>query len=95
MSGLSLVRKALRRFHEEGPLTVLSVAHERLSDRFDRFRVARTYASVPDGTTVIEVDPGRIERYLVEGEHPATSYRVKNGFATKHELDKLTSRSTG
>ncbi len=88
MSGLPLVRKALRRLREDGSLTLLSVVRERLSDRFDRYRVARTYDSVPDGPTVIEVDPQRIELYLIEGDHPATSYRVKNGYATKHELDK-------
>jgi hypothetical protein len=88
MSGLSLVRKARGRMRKDGVLTLLSATRERLSDRFDRYRVARIYDSVPDGPTVIEVDPQRIERHLIEGEHPATSYRVKNGYATKHELDK-------
>lgn len=87
MSVRRMVSKASTRWREEGPRTVLSAASERVADRLHRYRVRRTY-EYTGARSVIEVDPERITEFLIEGDHPAISYREKNGFATKHELDK-------
>ena len=88
MSARSVVSKAVDRWREDGPRSLAAATRARMSDRLHRYHVRRTYDYTSDGRTVIEVAPERITHFVIEGAHPGISYREKNGFATKHELDK-------
>jgi hypothetical protein len=83
-----LLVEAIRKGRRDGLISLLSTTINWLQLRGKRFWIRRKYGHTSIGDNVVNVDPKRISDYLIEGRHPATSYRNKKGFATKHELSK-------
>jgi hypothetical protein len=84
----ALPSRAVRKWQADGFVPLLSSTIHRARDTARRLRIRRTYRSTTLGDAVIEVDPTLITHFLIEGTHPATSYRERKGLVTKHELLK-------
>jgi hypothetical protein len=80
--------RAVRKWRADGFVSLLSSTVHRVRDAARRRRIRRRYRSTTLGDAVIEVDPTLITHFLIEGTHPATSYRERKGLVTKHELVK-------
>jgi len=83
-----LPSRAVGKWREDGFLALLSTTLDRARRVTNRRRIRRTYRRTSLGDAVIDVDPESITHFLIEGRHPATSYRVAKGLVTKHELSK-------
>jgi hypothetical protein len=83
-----LLIEAIIKGRRDGLISLLSTTINWLRLRGKRFWIRRKYGHTSIGDDVVDVDPKRISHYLIEGCHPAISYRHKKGLATKHELSK-------
>ncbi|WP_331234309.1 ParB N-terminal domain-containing protein [Natronorarus salvus] len=88
MAVRELPSRAVGKWREDGFVALLSAASSRVRQAARRVRVRRAYRRTSLGADVIDVDPGSITHFLIEGRHPATSYRTEKGLITKHELSK-------